>query len=210
MGTHQIESKIANAIDDEKRTGRLEKTLRTTARQNGVHPSDEQLNEVMSFILEYIQHVPFYINEAVRLSRNTNAEREIAQMIRELEAYWNESQDVIPDHLGLLGIMDDAYASMSLLQSISDYCKRTNGVALLAQDWSHANKSIRNLIGEPAASIIDQKVGITVTQNLMGQVMNQILSSGFNFRMSNTPDPIWGNASIDQIVDTRLGAMGVV
>jgi hypothetical protein len=25
-----------------------------------------------------------------------------------------------------------------------------------------------------------------------------------------TPDPIWGNASIDDIVTTRLGAMGVV
>jgi hypothetical protein len=42
----------------------------------------------------------------------------------------------------------------------------------------------------------------------MHRVLTQIASAGFSFEES--PDPIWGNASINEIVKARIGAMGVV
>lgn len=208
MGTNRINKMIESAISDEEKTGRLASTVKEVARQNGVNLTVQQVNDVISFVKDYIRHIPLYIDDALALAQRTGIKREIEQMIRELEAYWYEMHDVIPDHLGLMGVLDDAYASMSLLQQVSDYCKTTSGHAILSQDWSHANQYMRNLIGEPAASVIDQRVGITIAQNMMGQVMNRILSSGFAF--DSGPDPIWGNASIDQIVDTQMGAMGIV
>ncbi len=36
-------------------------------------------------------------------------------MLSELEAYWFMQMDLMPDYLGLAGIMDDAYASLYML-----------------------------------------------------------------------------------------------
>lgn len=68
--------------------------------------------------------------------------------------------------------------------------------------------TVKSVARQNGDRLTDQHVGITITQNMMGQVMNRILSSGFAFNSS--PDPVWGNASIDQIVVTQMGAMGIV
>jgi hypothetical protein len=67
---------------------------------------------------------------------------------------------------------------------------------------------MRAFIGEPVVSILEQRVGITLANVMMHRLLGQIASRGFTF--PSAPDPIWGNASMDEIVTARLGAMGVV
>jgi len=43
---------------------------------------------------------------------------------------------------------------------------------------------------------------------MMHRMLGQFTSAGFSFGAGS--DPIWGNASMDEIVNARLGAMGVV
>ena len=104
--------------------------------------------------------------------------------------------------------MDDAYATLVLLQSLSDYCQSTFSQPLLHQNLTAANQGIQGLIGDPIVSILEQRVGITMANAMMHRILGQITNAGFSFGAG--PDPIWGNASIDEIVNARLGAMGVV
>jgi hypothetical protein len=70
---------------------------------------------------------------------------------------------------------------------------------------------MRGLIGEPQASTLDNAITMTLSQSLIRQTMEAIFTSGCFINMNTyAPDPIWGNASIDDIVNTRLGAMGVI
>ena len=209
MRIDRIAKKIQKAVEDEERTGQLAEALRKIAKQSGVNPTEQDTRGAVDFLREYVQHVPHYLEQGYAAAGNLGLGNQMNQMGRELEAYWMKEEDVIPDRYGLMGIMDDAYASLTLLQGLSDYCRAASGHPLLQQDLTLANQAVRNMIGEPLASTLDQMVGITVGQALLQQVVGQLgANAGFNF--GGGPDPYWGNASIDEIVTARLGAMGVV
>lgn len=212
MRIREIKIMIQDAVKDEQETGRLADTVRTVARRNGTRPTQQQIEGVVTFVREYVQQVPFYLEQGIAMARQAGLAREMNQMASELEAYWFEGADFIPDHLGLRGIMDDAYASLSLLQAVSDYCKATTGRPLLAQDISSANQVVRQLIGEPTASLLDQHVGAKLTQALLQKLVSQFASSNFLF---GSVGPNWFNKTLEdyeleQSVNTQLGAMGVI
>jgi hypothetical protein len=91
---------------------------------------------------------------------------------------------------------------------MSEYCQATFGRPLLQQDLSMANLNMRNLIGDPAVTVIEQRIGVTVANAMMQKILQQVMQGGFQF--PGGPDPIWGGASMDEVVNARLGAMGVV
>lgn len=208
MRTNEIRKMIEEAVTDEVKTGRLAEAIRNMARQNGANPSEQEVQGAVSFVREYVEHVPYYMEQGANAAAQLGLGAEMGQMLGELETYWFEANDVIPDHLGLMGLTDDAYASLFVLQSLSDYCQATLGRPLLQQNFTQANQVIRGLIGEPGASILEQRVGVTVANAMMQRVIGQVVGAGFAFGAG--PDPMWGNASIDDIVNARLGAMGVV
>lgn len=149
------------------------------------------------------------LEQGMAAATQLGLQTEMNQMAAELEAYWFEPDDIIPDHFGLFGLMDDAYASLLMLQSLSDYCRATIGRPLVSQDRANVNQSVRQIIGEPAGSMLDQRVGITVANAIMQRMVSQVVGAGFAFGYGGGPDPIWRNASIEEIANTRLGAMGV-
>lgn len=208
MRIDEIRKMIEKGVSDEEQTGRLANAIGQLARQNGMNPSKQEIQGAVSFAREYVEHVPYYLEQGDSAAKQLGLAAEMGEMLRELEAYWFKANDIIPDHLGLMGLTDDAYASLLLLQSLSDYCQATLGRPLLQQNLTQANQAMRQLIGEQAASLLEQGVGITVANAMMQRVISQVAGAGFAFGAG--PDPIWGNASIDEIVDTRLGAMGVV
>jgi hypothetical protein len=208
MRTREITRMIQDAVADEQRTGRLGSIFEQLARQHGAAPTRADVQGVVQLVREYVEHVPVFLEQGASAARQVGLTNEVGQMLQELEAYWFETNDLIPDHLGLAGLMDDAYATLLLLQSLSNYCQATFGRPLLEQDLTAANQGMRGLIGDPVVSVIEQRVGVTVANAMMQRALGQIAGAGFSFRAQ--PDPIWGNASIDDIVTTRLGAMGVV
>ena len=209
MRIDKIRRMIDDAISDEEQTGRLADTIEQLARQNGMEPNDQALRDVVDFIRGYIEHVPLYLEQGAAGANQFGLSAEMGQMLGELETYWFKVDDIIPDHLGLIGLCDDAFASLLLLQSLSDYCQATIGQPLLQQNLTHANQLMRQVIGEPAASLLEQQVGITMANAMMQRLVGQVAGAGFMFGFGDAPDPIWGNASVDEIVDTKLGAMGI-
>lgn len=208
MRTSEIKKMIRDAVADEEKTSRLANNMREVARRNGADPNPQDVEGGVACVREYIEHVPYYLEQATNAARQAGLGAEMAQMVSELEAYWFEANDLIPDHLGMMGLMDDAYACLMLLQSLSEYTQATLGRPLLQQNLSQINLAIRQLIGEPVATQLDQRVGITVANAMMQRVIGQVMNTGFSF--GGGPDPYWGNASVDEIVNVRLGAMGVV
>ena len=209
MKIDQIKKMIQSAVEDENRTGRLAETLQTIATQNGRNPTEQEIRSAVDFVREYVQHVPYHLEQATAAAQRVGLGAEMSQMVGQLEMYWFEDDDLIPDHLGLIGLMDDAYASLVLLQSISDYCQASVGRPLIEQDFTQANQAIHGLIGEPTASHLDQRVGITIGEAMMQRVLARVAAAGA-FSFGGGPDPIWGNASVEEIANVRLGAMGVV
>ena len=114
MRTDEIRKMIEKGVSDEEQTGRLATAIGQLARQNGMNPSKQEIQGAVSFAREYVEHVPYYLEQGDSAAKQLGLAAEMGQMLRELEAYWFEANDIIPDHLGLMGLTDDAYASQIL------------------------------------------------------------------------------------------------
>ncbi len=202
---------INKAIDNEKSTNNLAKLVMKVAKQNGKSMTLQSAQSVSDFVIAYVKLVPAYIEEGLNASGKFGIKNEMRQMISELEYYWILEQDLIPDNLGLIGITDDAYASIYLLQTLSDYCKSMNNQPLLQIDFTDSNKLIRNLLGNEIATALEQKVQLTIGNNMVNQVFNQvyqnIFSSGFTF--SNVDQAYMERVEMEDRVNLQLGAMGI-
>lgn len=211
MDLNMIRKKIAKAMKHENKRHTVANAIIALAAQNGRQLAQPQVDEILTFIKEYVEHVPYFLSEGRKKAKQHNV-HEMESVLSSASWYWALEQDVIPDRMGLLGIMDDAYCSLCMLQELSDRSLQQKGVALLPVDLKQANQGMRALIGEPAASQLDmivaEKLGAPNLMNAIAAIAAGAMAVGPMF--ASGPDPMWGNASIDDIVTARLGAMGVV
>jgi len=209
MNTNKIRRMIKEAIATEKSSGILSDAVDTFVRMNGRSLTAKQRKQVVKMVEDYVVHVPAVIEAITTAAKKYGIYNQIQPMLKAAEDYFFAPIDIIPDHLGLLGLLDDAYLAHSLVQSLSDSYKNQTGKTLIPVDISGVNASMRNLIGEPHASMLDAAVANVLGGPSIQQSLLSLLNAGGGFNMAG-PDPIWGNASMDEIVNTRLGAMGMV
>ncbi|MCL7972227.1 MAG: YkvA family protein [marine benthic group bacterium] len=211
MPLEVVTEMIENAIADEERTGRLANALRDRAATHGRTPAEEEVAGAVNFVREYVEHVPAYLRDGLEAARLAGRESEMAEVMREATDYWLTESDIIPDRLGLLGILDDAYYSLTLMQSVSDRHEEESGRALFSRNLKAANASIRNLIGEPAASQIDMYVGTRLNADPMTQMVHALTAMSSHRGAFPIPvgEAIWGDHSTEEIVEARLGRLGL-
>jgi uncharacterized membrane protein YkvA (DUF1232 family) len=211
MALEAVEGMIADALADEQRTGRLANALRERAAAQGRAAGEEELNGAVGFVNEYVEHVPAYLRDGLEVARMVGREAEMAEVIREATEYWLTESDIIPDRLGLLGILDDAYCSLTLMQAVSDRHEEESGRALFSRNLKAANASMRNLIGEPAASQIDMYVGTRLSADPMTQMVRALTAMSAHRGAFPIPkrDRIWGDRPTEEIVQARLGSLGL-
>jgi hypothetical protein len=109
METAKIQKIIDDQFADSKSAVDLRKLLTEIAERKGIQPSDIDLAQGSSFVYNYIEQVPYLLTVAWTSARNVGLESEIRSILQMVESYWVEDDDVIPDSLGIFGILDDAY-----------------------------------------------------------------------------------------------------
>jgi plasmid stability protein len=211
MALETVEKMITDALADERRTGRLANALRDRAAAHGRSPGEAEVMGAVGFVAEYVEHVPAYLRDGLEAARMVGREGEMSEVVREATEYWMTESDIIPDRLGLLGILDDAYYSLTLMQAVSDRHEEESGRALFSRNLKAANASVRNLIGEPAASQIDMYVGTRLNADPMTQMMRALTSMSAHRGAFPIPhrDGIWGDSTTEEIVEARLGRLGL-
>ena len=146
---------------------------------------------------------------AMTAAVNVGLESEMRRILERVESYWAKGDDVIPDGLGVIGLLDDAYCSLSSLQAVSDHYQLQTGKHLFPDDLSAANRAMRRIIGEPYASELDRMVIQTMKATGLIEAVKSLASEEkqLNFAANST---IWshgpaGHAEIDDLA--RLGIL---
>jgi len=206
-----VEKMIADAVADERRTGRLGNALRERAATHGRSPGQAEVQAAVDFVTEYVQHVTAYLRDGLEAAAAVGRESQMTEVVRAASEYWLAETDIIPDSLGLLGILDDAYYSLTLMQAVSDRYEEETGRALFSRNLKAANASIRNLIGEPAASQIDMYVGSRLNADPMTQMLRALTAMSFHRGAFPIPrsQGIWGDEATEDVVRARLGRLGL-
>ncbi len=204
MQVERIQRQIEAAKAVERRTGILYRAVANLAKQNGVSISALQAGKVTDFVVAYIEQAPA-IMRVVEETAAKNGELPSVQAILDaIEDFFLLPDDIIPDHLGLAGLLDDAYLAHTLLATISGECESQSGNSLLPIGACESNSFIRRLIGEPFVSMLDEHVSkiledIRDTKNIM-----QMLVAIGQITLTPMRGPIRGVARVTEITGVHL------
>ena len=187
----------------------LRQAVINLATGNGRRVTELEVQKVINFISEYIEHALALMKLIEDAAANSGVQHDVQPILDATEDYFLAADDVIPDHLGLVGLVDDAYLTHKLMQAISDRYKSQSGKSLLPLEPHEDNAFVRRLIGEPFVTILDDHVAATLDGLTVQQNIKRILLALGQMNLSSGPDPIWGNTNTTEISDSRLGVIGV-
>lgn len=209
MQTDTIEKQIRECCNFDTVKNELMELLDAIATRQQRKPAEKDLETGARFICDYIEQVPYMIKIAITSATTVGLDKEINCILTAVLSYWDNDNDVIPDHIGVIGLMDDAYCSLSLLQSVSDHYRLQTGKFMFPADLTTANHAMREIIGEPYAAELDRFIFTTLNDaNVMDAVKALAdQEKQLYFDMQGT---IWSHDSAEAIDIPSLKALGLL
>jgi hypothetical protein len=209
METVRIKKIIADQFADPHTAADLNKLLAAVAAREGVHPGKLDLAHGSSFIYNYIEQVPYMLTVGWTSARNVGLENEIKSILEMVESYWIEDDDVIPDSLGVFGLLDDAYCSLSSMQTMSDIYRMQTGKHLFPDDLTSANTIMRKIIGEPFTTELDTIVSKAVADAQIAEAV-KLLASPEKQKLMNNQATIWNHGPVSELPVNQLAGLGLI
>jgi uncharacterized membrane protein YkvA (DUF1232 family) len=204
MQIERIRTQIEEGKMIEQQSGVLHWAVSNLAKLNGVRVTELQVKKIIDFVIEYIEHAPALMMIIEETAAMSGAQPDVQPILDVTEDYFLAADDIIPDHYGLVGLLDDAYLTHMLMEAISDRHKSQTGNSLLPIDSHETNTFIRRLIGEPFVSILDEHVATTLDGLSEKENINQILVALAQMNLSSISEPIWGSAPVTEIIGARI------
>ncbi len=208
MDTAQIQKIISRQFADPQSALDLQKLLRAVASQHGAEPDAKELAHGASFICNYLEQVPYLLTVAWTSARSVGLETEVTSILKMVESYWIEDDDVIPDSLGIFGLLDDAYCSLSSMQTLSDLYRMQSGKHLFPDDLTAANKIMRKIIGEPYTTELDELVSKAIKDARVEDAVKW-LASPEKQRLLDSQATIWNHGPVSQLPVSQLQGLGL-
>ncbi len=208
MEISQIEALIAQHCGDGHAEKDLHDLLAVVAERNGISPDEAELERGARFVTGYIEQVPYMLKVATAAAANVGLNAEMECILEMVRSYWAQELDVIPDHLGVIGLLDDAYCSLSALQAVSDHYQLQAGKYLFPDDLSAANKVMRKIIGDPYISDLDLFVSNAVTEAGIMQAVKALASPDKQRHFANQSN-IWNHGPAGVMPPDHLSGLGL-
>ena len=209
MDTAQIQKIISAQFADPRSVTDLRKLLKEVAERQGVQPAAIDLAHGSSFIYNYLEQVPYLLTVAWTSARNVGLETEVASILKMVESYWIEDDDVIPDNLGIFGLLDDAYCSLCSMQTLSDLYRQQTGKHLFPDDLTAANEVMRKIIGEPYITQLDELVGKAIIDAKVEEAVGWLAEPEKQQLLDNQAT-IWNHGPVSQVPVKQLTGLGLV
>ncbi len=199
---------IAETCGDEHAAADLHDLLAVVAERNGAIPDEVELASGARFVLGYIEQVPYMLKVAITAAANVGLEEQMARILDTVTLYWAQDEDIIPDHLGIIGLLDDAYCSLTTLQVFSDHYRLQTGKHMFPDDLSAANRMMRQVIGEPYTGELDRFVSRAISD---AEVMDAVkaMASVDKQRHLAARANIWNHGPAGEMSVDRLRGLGL-
>ena len=209
MNTAQIQKIISDQFADPRSALDLQKLLKVVAERQNANPTAKDVAHGSSFIYNYLEQVPYLLTVAWTSAKNVGLETEVTSILKMVESYWIEDDDVIPDSLGIFGLLDDAYCSLSSMQTLSDLYRMQSGKHLFPDDLTAANKVMRKIIGEPYTTELDELVNKAIKDAKVEDAV-KLLASPEKQQLLDSQATIWNHGPVSQLPVSQLSGLGLV
>jgi hypothetical protein len=208
METVQIEQIIEVHFADPNANSDLQELLTVVAEREHGSPNETDIARGAKFIYSYIEQVPYLLKVAWTSAKTVGLELEMKSILDMVESYWIEDDDVIPDSLGIVGVLDDAYCSLLSMQTMSDYYRQQTGKFLFPDDLSTANHIMRKIIGEPYTTELDQIVSQAMQDSRVKEAV-KLLASPEKQQLFDSKATIWNHGPVKKLSVDQLAGLGL-
>ena len=208
METAQIQKIITDQFADPSSVVDLHKLLRAVAERENAAPDESDMMHGSTFICNYIEQVPYMILVAWTSAKSVGLETEISGILEMVKSYWIEDDDVIPDNLGIIGLLDDAYCSLSSMQTVSDLYRMQSGKHLFPDDLTAANKVMGKIIGEPYTGKLDEIVRNAIEDAQVRESV-KLLASPEKQKLIESQATIWNHGPVSESPVSQLVGLGL-
>jgi uncharacterized membrane protein YkvA (DUF1232 family) len=200
---------IAESCGELQSDAELRELLTVVADRQGIAAQPDDLKRGSNFVFGYIRQVPYMMKVAWTAASNVGLETEMKQILEMVQSYWIEGDDIIPDELGVIGLLDDAYCSLTSLQAVSDHYQLQTGKYLFPDNLSSANKAMRKIIGEPYATELDRMVFDTMHKTGLIDAVKSLAGEEKRLHFSNK-STIWNHGPAGSMELNDLAALGLL
>lgn len=187
----------------------LSDLLAAVADRHQVEATPDELERVARFVTGYIEQVPYMMKIALTSAANVGLEKEMDCVLDMVESYWKEGDDVIPDDLGVIGLMDDAYCSLTLLQAVSDNYRLLTGKHLFPDDLTAANQAMHRIIGEPYVTELDTLVVRTMKEACLVDSVKKLADEEKRLNLE-ADSTIWNHGPVGRLDLEGLEKLGIL
>lgn len=125
--------------------------------------------------VEYAASVPFYIESFWKAAQEKDQVALIQPILNNIKSYFLETEDMIPDRNGAIGLLDDAYMFYCSVDGLNARWKDTAGVPLVDIDLSGPMQMMAAHLGDDLANKIQTHVNISMHGDV---AQSQLLSAG--------------------------------
>lgn len=161
MSTDRIRSQIAAAWEQEAGTRAFARLIRQQleAVGAGAVPEDSAtLAEILQGWRAQLENVPDLL-DAMRMAADEAGIRPaIEPVLAAAEGYFDDQDDVLPDSHGVLGLLDDMYLALSLVQHVSEQHRESTGEPLIAVDLTESIAAVRPLFRGARLTALDARI----------------------------------------------------
>ncbi|WP_338521825.1 hypothetical protein NUH87_16835 [Pseudomonas batumici] len=169
MNTAALREQIQRAHQHEAASGQLTRQLETQLPH--LHPAiqlpDVDANGVLTrFVKAYIDLVPDLLDAANEVAREAGIESQIKPVLKIAEQFFLQPPAILEGHVGLDGLLDEAYLAHRLVEEVNDLYIKHFGQPLIPSDITVANLIAHQLIGETFANQLDEAVHHAVDEML--------------------------------------------
>lgn len=132
-------------------------------------PEDNACESVFRFVVEYIDHVPDFIEALCKASKEVGIEPFIFPFLDIAEENFLAIVTLNEPLTGLDVLLDKAYFAHRLIEEVNDQFLQKTGSALIPMNMTWSNLIIHSILGEPFANDLDKVVEETVKHMMRSQ-----------------------------------------
>lgn len=168
------------------------------------HPQRAQCEQALNGAIDAI---PAILEQLSAAAQQSEVAHLVGPLIEQVAQYFLSEQDLIPDHAGTLGLLDDAYLAHAFLHQVNVAYAAGTGHALLPFDAAPAIQVLRAVLGPQVSLQLDRLVAQGVGQAVAQSQFQQLKQWNGQFQggRSRTGGPgSWGGCWEDEMA--RMGA----
>ena len=158
MTTAELSAYVEDCLSREGATDHFMRRLAEMASAPGHSPSERDTECLSVLAVDYLRAVVGMLQECESAAERTGARGFADPLLKIAVRYFFEPDDLIPDAMGLYGLIDDAYLAHKFILGLSKLVESEKGFPLLPMASGDSILVIRGIIGDEIAGKLDAKV----------------------------------------------------